>query len=87
MKKTGYGTLGILSEEEAKLEAMVDLIKSQTTLEAIGTLRQLFTSSEVTAFVIDAKDRFGGSELQDYHSDGEVETWLAGQIEYLRKNK
>jgi hypothetical protein len=38
----GYGTLGVLSKEEAYWEELVDMCKECSTLEAIGKLRKAF---------------------------------------------
>ena len=35
-----------------------------------------YTENEVLKLLIQCKDRFGGSELHDYTTDSEVESWF-----------
>lgn len=48
----------------------------ETTKKLVSTM---YSDEEVKTLLISCKDRFGGSELQDFVSDSEVIDWFNAQ--------
>lgn len=46
----------------------------------VPRMEKTFTKIEIEQLLIDCKNRFGGSELQDYTSDEEVQKWFRDSI-------
>jgi hypothetical protein len=55
---------------------VVDLIFDAYVQGANNQSELLYTEEEVKKLLIDCKDRFGGSELEDYTPDGNVVKWF-----------